>query len=177
MKPLPFFLCLTFFLHIAGYATAGQPVSSIRGIILDADTRIPLIGVSIVLAGSDPMIGTVSDTIGAFRFKNLPVGRYDLNVYYMGYEPWRVNNILLTSGKEEVVRVELTESLIELEEVTIRASFIKNRKRSTHTIELDIQNLGNRLNIMGAYYDPEEDMIDTWTQMGIIPTINYRIEF
>jgi hypothetical protein len=33
-----------------------------------------------------------------------------------------VNNILLTSGKEEVVRVELTESLIELDEVTVRGS-------------------------------------------------------
>ncbi|KPL15240.1 MAG: hypothetical protein AMS26_08135 [Bacteroides sp. SM23_62] len=32
-----------------------------------------------------------------------------------------MNNILLISGKEEVVRVELTESLIKLDEVTIRA--------------------------------------------------------
>ena len=58
-----------------------------------------------------------------------------------------------------------------------KASFIKNRKNSTHTIELDIQNATNRLNIMGAYYDPDEDMIDTWTQMGIIPSIIYRVEF
>ena len=58
-----------------------------------------------------------------------------------------------------------------------KASFIKNRKNSTHTIELDIQNATNRLNTMGAYYDPDEDMIDTWTQMGIIPTLIYRVEF
>ena len=121
MKPLPFFLCLTFFLITSGFVAAGsvrhagtepvsgtaigeatrsgQPVSSIRGIILDADTRVPLIGVSIIIAGSDPLIGTVSDTMGAFHFHLLPVGRYDLTVYYMGYEPWTVNNILLTSGK------------------------------------------------------------------------------
>jgi len=45
------------------------------------------------------------------------------------------------------------------------------------TTVLDIQNVSNRLNTMGAYYDPDEDMIDTWTQMGIIPTIIYRVEF
>ena len=102
--------------------SVNQPASSIRGVILDADTRVPLVGVSIVIAGSDPMIGTVSDASGEFRFQELPVGRYDLDVYYLGYEPKTVNNILLTSGKEEVVRVELTESLIVLDEVTVRAS-------------------------------------------------------
>jgi hypothetical protein len=50
--------------------------------ILDADTRVPLIGVSIVIAGSDPLIGTVSDAAGDFHFYDLPVGRYDLEVYY-----------------------------------------------------------------------------------------------
>jgi hypothetical protein len=44
-------------------------------------------------------------------------------------------------------------------------------------IELDMQNATNRLNIMGAYFDPDEDIINTWTQMGIIPSIIYRIEF
>jgi hypothetical protein len=58
-----------------------------------------------------------------------------------------------------------------------KASFIKNRNKSTHTIELDIQNVTNRLNIMGTYYNPDEDRIDTWTQMGIIPSIIYRVEF
>jgi hypothetical protein len=58
-----------------------------------------------------------------------------------------------------------------------KASFIKNRRKSTHTIELDIQNVTNRLNIMGDYYDPDLDQIETWTQMGIIPSIIYRVEF
>jgi hypothetical protein len=131
MKPLPFFFCLLLPLLVTGTAGAGgaggtaistsQPVSSIRGLVLDADTRIPLTGVSVVIAGSNPLIGTVSDENGAFHFQRLPVGRYDLNIYYLGYEPRTVNNILLISGKEEVVRVELTESLIKLDEVTIMA--------------------------------------------------------
>ncbi len=121
MKPLPFFFCLVLSLPLTAI-TKSQPFSSIRGLVLDADTRIPLIGVSIVVACSNPLIGTVTDESGAFHFHRLPVGRYDLLIYYLGYESRTVSNILLTSGKEEVVRVELTESLIELEEVTIRAS-------------------------------------------------------
>ena len=125
MKPLPCLLSLMLVLVFAGPARAaspGQPTSTIRGIIVDADTRVPLVGVSIVIAHSDPLIGTVSDASGAFHFQPLPVGRYDLNIFYLGYESRTIPNILLTSGKEEVVRVELTESLIQLDEVTVRAS-------------------------------------------------------
>ncbi len=177
MKSLPFFLCLTFFLITTGFVAegssryagtkpvsgtaigeatrSGQPVSSIRGIILDADTRVPLIGVSIVIAGSDPLIGTVSDTIGAFHFHHLPVGRYDLTVYYMGYEPWTVNNILLTSGKEEVVRVELTESLIELEEVTVRASQHKGEPLNhLATVSARSFTMEETKRYAGSFHDP-----------------------
>ena len=193
MKPLPFFIFVAFFLLGSGSAGAGpanpatsgpanepageetarssQPRSSIRGFIMDADTRMPLIGVSIVIAGSDPLIGTVSYAAGAFHFHNLPVGRYELNVYYLGYEPRTVSNILLTSGKEEVVRVELTESLIELDEVTVRASQNKGEplnQLATVSARSFTMEETNRLNIIGDYYDADE---------GIIPTINYRVEF
>jgi hypothetical protein len=177
MKPLPFFLCLTFFLLTAGSAAAGstrlagtetvsgpaneeatrtgQPRSSIRGIILDADTRVPLIGVSIVITGSDPLIGTVSDARGAFRFHHLPVGRYDLTVYYLGYEPRTVNNILLTSGKEEVVRVELTESLIELDEVTVRASQLKGEPlNQLATVSARSFTMEETKRYAGSFHDP-----------------------
>jgi hypothetical protein len=79
-----------------------------------------------------------------------------------------------TVRKEELAWTDQYEDFIRID---FKASFIKNRKKSTHTIELDIQNLTNRLNVMGDYYDPDTDMIDTWTQMGIIPTIIYRVEF
>ncbi len=77
-------------------------------------------------------------------------------------------------GKQELAWSEQYDDFIRFD---FKASFIKNRKKSTHSIELDIQNVTNRLNIMGDYYDADEDIIDTWTQMGIIPTIIYRVEF
>jgi hypothetical protein len=104
---------------------ASQPVSSIRGTVIDADSRMPLVGVSIVIANSDPLNGTVSDINGEFRFEGLHVGRYDLNVFYLGYESKSVTNILLIAGKESLVKIELIESLIEIEEVTVKANHNK----------------------------------------------------
>jgi len=165
MKPLPFVFCFLMSLLIAGPAEAepssgttassNQPVSSIRGLVLDADTRIPLIGVSIVIAGSNPLIGTVSGQNGAFHFHRLPVGRYDLNIYYLGYEPRTVSNILLTSGKEEVVRVELTESLIELDEVTVRASQHKGEPLNRlATVSARSFTMEETKRYAGSFHDP-----------------------
>ena len=53
----------------------------------------------------------------------------------------------------------------------------RNRKRATHTIELDIQNVTNQLNVIGDYYDEDAGKVETVTQMGFVPIFNYRVEF
>jgi hypothetical protein len=59
----------------------------------------------------------------------------------------------------------------------LKVSFRRNKKKTTRVWELDIQNVTNTLNVTGDYWDPDEDAIVTYTQLGILPTINYRIEF
>ncbi len=46
-----------------------------------------------------------------------------------------------------------------------------------HVISLDIQNLTNRLNIGTQYYNPDTEAIEDYYMAGIIPILNYRIEF
>ena len=53
----------------------------------------------------------------------------------------------------------------------------RNKKKSTRVIELDIQNVINRLNTAGDYYDSETQSIETYSQLGFLPVLNYRIEF
>jgi hypothetical protein len=52
-----------------------------------------------------------------------------------------------------------------------------NRKRLTSTLSLDIQNLTNRLNVYGEYFDSEKAGVVTSYQNGLIPVLNYKIEF
>ena len=56
------------------------------------------------------------------------------------------------------------------------ASYRINRKKSSHYIILDIQNLLNRENNLGTYYNPSKRAIEANKWIGIFPTINYRIE-
>ncbi len=59
----------------------------------------------------------------------------------------------------------------------VRISYTKNRHKTTSTISLDIQNVVNRLNAYNRYYSTATKQIETDTQMGLIPILNYRLEF
>src|SRR5690554_6978471 len=88
---------------------------------------MPLPGVNIMIVGSQPFLGGSSNKQGEFRIENVPVGRTTLKISYIGYEEKLLSNLLITSGKETVVEVELQESLISMDEVVIRSDQNKSQ--------------------------------------------------
>jgi len=93
----------------------------LRGTILDADTRQPMIGATVVIIGSDPILGSTTDLDGRFTIAKVPTGRVDLQVRMLGYEEQVLTNLLLTSAKELVLDVRMQESIARLKEVEITA--------------------------------------------------------
>lgn len=59
----------------------------------------------------------------------------------------------------------------------IRISLKRNKPKSTHTLALDIQNVTNRKNIYGSYFEPLTGKITTAYQTPLIPVLSYKIEF
>ena len=59
----------------------------------------------------------------------------------------------------------------------VRLSMKWNRKNLTSTLSLDIQNVSNRENVYNQYYDPFKGKVVYSYQTGIIPVINYKVEF
>ena len=93
----------------------------IRGRVLDLDSKIPLVGVTLFIEDLQPIIGTITDNEGFFTFPELPVGRYSIGISYVGYENKILQNILTGAGKEVVLNIELEESVEELDEVVVIA--------------------------------------------------------
>lgn len=59
----------------------------------------------------------------------------------------------------------------------LRLSIKWNRRNLTSTLSLDIQNLTNRLNFFNQWFDAQKGSIVTNYQTGLIPVLNYKIEF
>jgi hypothetical protein len=117
------FSAVLLFVYMFMYTTGtAQPLKqTVRGVVVDADTRLPLPGAQVVLQGVQPLRGTATDADGLFRIDGLPVGRHTLAFSYLGYESAVIADLLLISGKETVLEVGLKESLTSLNEVVVTA--------------------------------------------------------
>ncbi len=106
---------------------AGRQVQTIRGTVVDQDTRVPLIGASVTIVDSDPLLGTATDADGAFELRRVPLGRHTLQFSYLGYVTEQVPNVLVSSGQETVLRVTLTEQVVQGAEVVVSAEPVHGR--------------------------------------------------
>ncbi len=126
MKNLTFKLTLTIYLAILTLTAQAQQKQVVKGKIIDAQAEFGLIGATILLVGSDPVIGATTDVDGNFRIENVPIGRQNFSVQYIGYKSITIPNVLVTSGKEVVLSVVLEESVEKLQEVVVTADSEKD---------------------------------------------------
>jgi hypothetical protein len=132
MKRLIYTMLL--FSMLSGLAFGQQPTQTLRGTIMDNDSKLPLPGATVKVAGSDPLIGTTTDMNGEFRLEKIAVGRITLQLSYMGYENKTIPDIEVNSGKESVLNLGLQESVLELKEVVIKAN--KNKGEAINQMAL-----------------------------------------
>ena len=125
MKSLTIFiLSICFSMSVFGQEEFTQ---SIKGNIIDKDAEYPLIGVNVVLVSSDGEYGTATDIDGNFKLSNVPVGRQALQISYIGYKTTTLPNILVGTGKETVLSIQMEEDLTKLDEVVITAQQDKRK--------------------------------------------------
>ncbi len=121
---------LAVILNSALYTFVSAQNQTIRGTLLDKESKVPLMGATLLIMNSDPAIGTTTDLDGSFRLENVPVGRHDIQVSYIGYEPMNLSSVMVTSGKELVLNLEMLESPIKLQEVVVKAQTDKAEVRN-----------------------------------------------
>ena len=115
--------------------TFSQKLSqTIRGTILDNDSKLPIIGATVIIPNSNPLIGTTTDVSGKFRLENIPIGRITLQLSYMGYEAKTISDIIVNSGKEVVLDIAMQESVVKMNEMVVKAN--KNKGEATNEMSL-----------------------------------------
>ena len=95
---------------------------TIKGTVIDKEAEYPLIGVNVLLLIEGETTGTTTDLDGNFKLENVPVGRQAIQFSYIGYEPVTIPNILVASGKESMIQIQMEEDLNNLSEVVVTAN-------------------------------------------------------
>ena len=155
MKNIIEILLLLGFL-LAGLCLKAQDITqTIRGIVLDKESKAPLAGAAVAVLTSDPLAGDVTEVDGQFKIQNVKIGRHTLQVTYLGYEPLTLSNLLLTAGKELVLNLELVESAVQLEVATVTAQYDKAATlNEMATVSARSFSVEETSRYAGSFYDP-----------------------
>jgi hypothetical protein len=126
----------------------------VKGVVIDKESKMPLTGANVVILNSSPLNGTSTDNYGKFRL-SVRTGRLTLRVSFLGYEDVILKDILIASGKETDLTVEMREKIVAAKEVVVtagrqnRAGLNQMAAISTTTIRTE-----DAMRYAGGYYDP-----------------------
>lgn len=91
----------------------------LEGKVLDHETKDPLIGVSVVIVGTN--MGGATNEEGFFQISNVPAGTYDLRFTDVGYQPLLYRGVVVHADLRTKVAVELVATTLELSEMDVTA--------------------------------------------------------
>jgi hypothetical protein len=131
----------------------GQTVQNIRGLVKDAASEQPLAFATIMLLNTER--ATSTDSLGHFILKNIPVGRYDVKVTFLGYETSITREVLLSSSKEMYLEISLKENVSQLKEVIVTPTINKTQPlNKMATVSARMLSVEEASRYAGGFDDP-----------------------
>ncbi len=112
---------------LSSFASAQQLTNTVKGKVIDKDSRQLMMGVNILLLNSNPLRGASTDENGDFKIEDVPVGRQSLKFSYVGYDDAVVSEILVISAKELLLNMEMQEKVTNMKDVQIIAQKDKSK--------------------------------------------------
>ena len=107
---------------ITSTAFSQAPTQTVKGLVVDLDSEMPIIGANIILLGSSPIIGATTDVYGRYKLKSIPIGRRSFKISFIGYQDVYLNEIAVEAGREVVLNVSMEENTFKLATVNIVAN-------------------------------------------------------
>ena len=147
------YITLVLFLSFGMSQTTGK----VSGIIVEKESKDPLPGANIYLVNT--AYGTASDASGRFTIINIPPGKYAMKVDMIGYKSVQMDELVVSVNRTTSLDIEMEQTVIEGEVVTVEVSRLTQKKDQTGTIKnisseeidaLPVENIGNVINMQAG---------------------------
>ena len=94
-----------------------KPTGGIRGTVLDKELNAPLVGVQVVVVGTN--VGVLTSAQGNFLISQVPVGTYSLAFTKGGYERQVIPSVTVNAGRLTELKVEMGIEVVEMDELVV----------------------------------------------------------
>jgi hypothetical protein len=149
------FLVMLLIVQASVQLNAQNLKQTIKGKINDKESQSALVGANVYIEGSNPIIATTTDANGNFKLVGVPIGRQTVSVSYIGYNKISIPEVLVGSGKEVVMNIELKEEVSKLQEVVVTAKKSKGDVLNTMaTVSSRSFNVEETQRYAGGFDDP-----------------------
>ncbi|MEM0993613.1 MAG: TonB-dependent receptor [Bacteroidota bacterium] len=141
---------------LLGFYGFGQTTmtQTIKGTVIDVQSKYPIIGATVQLIKDGAAVGTSTDIDGNFKLTDVALGRNAILVSYVGYKEKVIPNILVSSGKESVINVMLEEQLTALNEVVVKANREQKAVNSMASGSVRLLSIDDLMRFSGSFGDP-----------------------
>lgn len=136
MKQSVLFILSLFIVSILTAQQEPAKAGSIVGHVKNYATKEAVISATVVLQGTT--IGAATDIDGNFKIPNVPIGTYIIRVSALGFQPMVKTDVVVSVSKPADVHVELMESTVELEGVTVTTEYFQKSPDAV----ISVQTLG-----------------------------------
>ena len=110
------------------FAQDNYPVGTLKGKLIDRQTKEPLAGANVILI--DTRLGAATDLKGNFIIQNIPVGAYSIQFSYIGYETITKTDIIIKSNRTTFIESDLGQSTMQTETIEVNAGyFVKDEEQ------------------------------------------------
>ncbi|MDF2450422.1 MAG: hypothetical protein K0R26_2926, partial [Bacteroidota bacterium] len=128
---------------------------TVRGQVVDKVSSVGLPGVVVrVKNDSTNKFIATTDADGYFKMEGVPVGRRSFLVTMFGYNAFPLNDIIVSSGKETFLTVELEESLVQIDEVVVSAEEQKDVVADMQAVNVKTFSIEETERYPGSRQDP-----------------------
>ncbi len=115
------------------FGLSAQTTGKIIGNVSDANTKDALIGANVIIEGS--YMGAATDVNGDYYIINIPPGTYNIKVQMMGYQLYLIKDAVVSVNRSTTVNAQLSQAVLEGEEVVVTADKISIKKDQTSSIK------------------------------------------
>jgi hypothetical protein len=119
---------------------SGGSTGSINGQVIDALTKAPILGASILVKGTS--LGDASDEQGRFKIDKVPVGTYVVTAQAIGYTPTSLTDIIVRPKRITHIEAKLQQSAVKLSQTTVKADyFVGSAKQPVSSIKFSAEEI------------------------------------
>ncbi|MDP3556000.1 MAG: TonB-dependent receptor [Bacteroidota bacterium] len=146
-------LQLIFFIFLANIFHA-QITQTVKGKVVDKVTGIGLPGAIVQIKSNLNVNAVTTNVDGYYKLIGVPIGRQTILYSYTGYKSVPLNDVIISSGKEVILNIELEESTITMSEVEVKASNDTDIVNTMQSINMKSFSIEETERYAGSRQDP-----------------------